>query len=327
MRRLRERKAKERQAAIAALQARDEETTPAEAHDTPEPDDTPEQDDTAPHDDVPQDDGSGIEVDSRDTDEDGEENREDWRERFARLSGKTSSLEKAKNEAERKALEAEKRAAALEAKLAQNSAPPDSGKDKPAHDDLEQELIAEMGQDAWDYLDDTQRKAHLAVARKLKPKAESQPKSAKQESDVDSKIEAAFAKREEARKRKAFIADIDKSLKPHNTTFAKLANNDAFSAWLGKSRKRLAIFEDATKHHDEEAKAELLALVEEYRDAQGVKPKQSTPQTRKPTSTATKPKAKVITHEQYKQALKDKRHPSRRAAANKVIAAYKKQQE
>lgn len=255
-----------------------------------------------------------------------------------RLKGKVSALEKRSYHAEREAQAAKQRAAELEAEL---EAARKRRADQPEQDkrgehisdkDLEQEMIDELGQEAWDYLDDGQKRVHLATlrkthekARRTEKKADSQSADDRQdEDDIDKRIERRLSERDKAARKRRFIRELDEAV--DGGSFAEIVNSDDFGAWLNASRKRSAIFANAAEHHDEEAKNDLLELIGAYQRKDG-KTSNATPTTRNPARRERKAKKAEVTYAQYQKALKDKRHPTKRKAANEVIAAYKKQLE
>lgn len=233
---------------------------------------------------------------------------DDIRERFERLSGKVSGLEKT-NHAKDAEIEA------LRAELEALKNPPKPQKSQEDMDkELEDELRKEVGADEWDYLDDAQRKVMLAIAKR----------GGKRTSDVDEKIQTALQERDNRRRSQTFIEKMDAELSGRGVKFLSLMNDERFNEWVGRSRKRLAIFEAAMEHRDDEAKQDISDLIHDYYAEQG-KPNKGTPPV-KPNQTKAAPKSDKISHEEYVKALRDKRHPGRREKARAIIAAYKKQE-
>ena len=182
--------------------------------------------------------------------------------------------------------------------------------------ELEEELREEVGSDTWDYMDDASKRAMITLAKR----------TAKREGAVKTEIDAAFQSRDEQARSRDFVKRLDDGLRErgYRLKFVTLVNSDGFSTWMDKSRRNIAIFEDAMKHRDDEALNDMLQVIDEY-----YRSKTKTQNNTSPQSTANKTKASVksdkVTEEQYLAAVKDKRHPSKRQRAREIIAKYKEQ--
>lgn len=224
-------------------------------------------------------------------------------ENYARLQGKTAALEK-------KNAEMARRIAALEA---QQTPPPPVKTEAEKQAELETALRQEYGDD-WDYWDDAQRSFAKQLYLKNNPQA------------VEQRVNQILEQRDQQRRDQSFHDTLDRELATQGTTLAALVNDPDFAAWANQNRRRLAIWDDAMKYRDDEAKTDVLALYAEFRN-QGVvdKGNHTTPAVRASAAKAAPKAEAVITEEQYLQALRDKRHPRRRDAARKTIDAYKSQ--
>lgn len=230
--------------------------------------------------------------------------------RFERLQGKTRKLESENAQILRELEEAKSQIAQLK------NPPPPQKSQKELDEEFESQLREEVGEDTWDYMDDASKKALITIAKRNQKPAEP---------DIEAKVQTALQQRDEQERSRGFVKQMDGLLKERNTSFIQLMNNEKFEQWVQSKRSRLAVFEDAMRHRDDDATKDLQKLVDEF---YGDKPKNnsSTPQV-KASGKASAPKSEEVTYEQYMQAVKDKRHPSKRAAARKIIEAYYKQQE
>ena len=226
-------------------------------------------------------------------------------ENYARLQGKSAALEKSNAELMREL-------AALKAQ--QQTPPPPVKTEAEKQAELETALRQEYGDD-WDYWDDAQRSFAKQLYLKNNPQA------------VEQRVNQILEQRDQQRRDQSFHDTLDRELATQGTTLAALVNDPDFAAWANKSRRRLAIWDDAMKYRDDEAKTDVLALYAEFRN-QGVvdKGNHTTPAVRASAAKAAPKAEAVITEEQYLQALRDKRHPRRRDAARKTIDAYEAQQ-
>ena len=225
-------------------------------------------------------------------------------ENYARLQGKSAALEKSNAELMREL-------AALKAQ--QQTTPPPVKTEAEKQAELDTALRQEYGDD-WDYWDDAQRSFAKQLYLKNNPQA------------VEQRVNQILEQRDQQRRDQSFHDTLDRELATQGTTLAALVNDPDFAAWANKSRRRLAIWDDAMKYRDDEAKTDVLALYAEFRN-QGVvdKGNHTTPAVRASAAKAAPKAEAVITEEQYLQALRDKRHPRRRDAARKTIDAYKSQ--
>lgn len=225
-------------------------------------------------------------------------------ENYARLQGKSAALEKSNAELMRE----------LAALKAQQTPPPPVKTEAEKQAELETALRQEYGDD-WDFWDDAQRSFAKQLYLKNNPQA------------VEQRVNQILEQRDQQRRDQSFHDTLDRELATQGTTLAALVNDPDFAAWANKSRRRLAIWDDAMKYRDDEAKTDVLALYAEFRN-QGVvdKGNHTTPAVRASAAKAAPKAEAVITEEQYLQALRDKRHPRRRDAARKTIAAYEAQQ-
>lgn len=271
--------------------------------------------------------------DESDTDDTGQDDgQSDESQRFNRLRSKVSKVEKGKAEAERRLLQTEKEKLELERRLielerqqeAKAEAPKEDAKSntKP-DDDAEQQIIARLGQDTWDYLDDAQRQAFIAMFSEVQ---HANPKAIAE--TAEKAVQSALTKREQTELNQQFIRNLNNDLKPLGMDFVQLANSDDFEEWLRADRKRVAVFEQAVTFKDDRARQDITDMVREFKgdNATPEKPNTTTPNTRKPGK-ADRPKTKKITYEQYQQAMRDLIHPPRRKAAQQVIDAWHKQEQ
>ena len=227
---------------------------------------------------------------------------EDYETRFKRVSGKMSALESEN--------------AALRRQLAEKQVDTPA-KAEPSAEEREQALIEDLRKeygDDWEYMDDVQQKMAIRQEKRLRALS------------VDDSVKSALSKRDDDAKTRSFITRMDEALKAHGTNFVEAVNNPAFDAWLRESRKRTAIFEAAAQGRDDEAVTDMSELFAEFLGRKGKE--NSTSPTVRRNKPVSPPKAgKEITFAEYAAAVKDKRHPGRRAAAQKIIDAYNKQQE
>lgn len=231
---------------------------------------------------------------------------------FERLQGKARKLESDNARILRELEEARQEIEKLK------SPPTPQKTQKELDADFEAQLREEIGEDSWDYMDDATKKAVIAIAKRSSKTAVP---------DVDTKVQDALKQREEQERSREFVHEMDGLLKERGTSFIQLMNNERFETWVQSQRSRLAVFEDAMRYRDSDAVNDLKKLVDEfYSNGTEKKSNNSTPNV-KASSKSRAPKSKEITYDQYLQALKDKRHPSRRAAAREIIAAFNKQQE
>lgn len=231
--------------------------------------------------------------------------------RFERLQGKTRKLESDNAQILRELEEAKNQIAQLK------NPPPPQKSQKELDEEFESQLRAEIGEDSWDYMDDASRRAIITIAKRNQKAAEP---------DVDAKVQSALQQRDEQERSRGFVRQMDGLLKERGTSFIQLMNNEKFETWVQGKRSRLAVFEDAMRHRDDDAAKDLQELVAEFYGGKPDKGNTATPQV-KASSKSAAPKSEEVTYEQYMQAVKDKRHPAKREAARKTIAAYYKQQE
>lgn len=230
---------------------------------------------------------------------------------FERLQGKTRKLESDNAHILRELEEAK-------TEIARLKNPPSPQKSQKELDaEFESQLREEIGEDSWDYMDDASKKAIIALAKRGQKTAEP---------DVEAKVQSALQQRDEQERSRGFVKQMDGLLKERDTSFIQLMNNEKFESWVQGRRSRLAVFEDAMRYRDEDAVKDLQKLVEEFYGDKPNKGNTATPQVKASNKSAA-PKSEEVTYDQYLQAVKDKRHPSKREAARKIIAAYYKQQE
>lgn len=171
----------------------------------------------------------------------------------------------------------------------------------------------------------------LRKAKKAKQQAE-QPGSADKDdkSDIDSRVNQLLAQRDKQQKQAQFTSTMDAAIADlgDKAKFFELVNEPDFDAFVSASRSRLAIFNDAAHHQDDEAVKQMTRIIADYlgKDKAADKPKsKQTPEVKKQGQKMPKPKPKQVSYEQYQQAVKDKRHPNKRPAANLVIDAWENQ--
>lgn len=232
--------------------------------------------------------------------------------KFERLQGKASKLESDNARIIRELEEAKREISQLK------NPPPPQKTQKELDEEFEAQLREEVGEDSWDYMDDASKKAIITIAKRNQKTVPV---------DVESKVNDALKQRDEQARSRGFVQQMDSLLESHGTSFVQLMNNDKFEKWVQSKRKRLAVFEDIMKHRDEDAVKDMEELVAEFYGAGKASRKDNTTPAVKPTNRTPAPKSEKISYDQYMQALKDKRHPSRREAARKTIAAYLQQQE
>jgi hypothetical protein len=225
-------------------------------------------------------------------------------EKYRRLQGKASALEKenyelvTEREALRKELEELKKA------------PPKSEKEK--HEDFVKQLREDIGAEHWDYLDESEKQAFIRMAQRQEEKNRAATETAQR----------IVYEKDENRRSQEFVGAMDEALKKYDTTFLGLANNAEFNEWVKGSRRNYAIWKASVEGKDTEAQQDLMALAEEFFG----KENNSSPTIKNaPAKPAKQPSAK-ITYEQYIAAIRDKRHPSRRARAQAIIDQYLKQE-
>ena len=225
-------------------------------------------------------------------------------EKYRRLQGKASALEKENHElvTEREALRKE-----LEEL---KKAPPKSEKEK--HEDFVKQLREDIGAEHWDYLDESEKQAFIRMAQRQEEKNRAAAETAQR----------IVYEKDENRRSQEFVGAMDEALKKYDTTFLGLANNAEFNEWVKGSRRNYAIWKASVEGKDTEAQQDLMALAEEFFG----KENNSSPTIKNaPAKPAKQPSAK-ITYEQYIAAIRDKRHPSRRARAQAIIDQYLKQE-
>jgi hypothetical protein len=225
-------------------------------------------------------------------------------EKYRRLQGKASALEKENHElvTEREALRKE-----LEEL---KKAPPKSEKEK--HEDFVKQLREDIGAEHWDYLDESEKQAFIRMAQRQEEKNRAATETAQR----------IVYEKDENRRSQEFVGAMDEALKKYDTTFLGLANNAEFNEWVKGSRRNYAIWKASVEGKDTEAQQDLMALAEEFFG----KENNSSPTIKNaPAKPAKQPSAK-ITYEQYIAAIRDKRHPSRRARAQAIIDQYLKQE-
>lgn len=225
-------------------------------------------------------------------------------EKYRRLQGKASALEKENHElvTEREALRKE-----LEEL---KKAPPKSEKEK--HEDFVKQLREDIGAEHWDYLDESEKQAFIRMAQRQEEKNRAAMETAQR----------VVYEKDENRRSQEFVGAMDEALKKYDTTFLGLANNAEFNEWVKGSRRNYAIWKASVEGKDTEAQQDLMALAEEFFG----KENNSSPTIKNaPPKPAKQPSAK-ITYEQYIAAIRDKRHPSRRARAQAIIDQYLKQE-
>lgn len=179
-------------------------------------------------------------------------------------------------------------------------------------EELMERLKEHLGEDEWEYLDDGERSRLLAVMKASMPKY-----------DVNEQIDNAFKDRANKRQTKKFLSQINEHLKSYSTNFIELANNKNFEKWLQGSRKRMAIFESSMMHHDKESLEDFAQLADEFFQSNSA-PKGS-PKVGKQRMFDNASKKGAVSEESYKQAIKDLRHPMRRAKAREIIEQYESQ--
>lgn len=225
-------------------------------------------------------------------------------EKYRRLQGKASALEKENHElvTEREALRKE-----LEEL---KKAPPKSEKEK--HEDFVKQLREDIGAEHWDYLDESEKQAFIRMAQRQEEKNRAATETAQR----------IVYEKDENRRSQEFVGAMDEALKKYDTTFLGLANNAEFNEWVKGSRRNYAIWKASVEGKDTEAQQDLMALAEEFFG----KENNSSPTIKNaPAKPAKQPSVK-ITYEQYIAAIRDKRHPSRRARAQAIIDQYLKQE-
>lgn len=225
-------------------------------------------------------------------------------EKYRRLQGKASALEKENHElvTEREALRKE-----LEEL---KKAPPKSEKEK--HEDFIKQLREDIGAEHWDYLDESEKQAFIRMAQRQEEKNRA----------VTETAQRIVYEKDENRRSQEFVGAMDEALKKYDTTFLGLANNAEFNEWVKGSRRNYAIWKASVEGKDTEAQQDLMALAEEFFG----KENNSSPTIKNaPAKPAKQPSVK-ITYEQYIAAIRDKRHPSRRARAQAIIDQYLKQE-
>lgn len=225
-------------------------------------------------------------------------------EKYRRLQGKASALEKENHElvTEREALRKE-----LEEL---KKAPPKSEKEK--HEDFVKQLREDIGAEHWDYLDESEKQAFIRMAQRQEEKNRAATETAQR----------IVYEKDENRRSQEFVGAMDEALKKYDTTFLGLANNAEFNEWVKGSRRNYAIWKASVEGKDTEAQQDLMALAEEFFG----KENNSSPTIKNaPPKPAKQPSVK-ITYEQYITAIRDKRHPSRRARAQAIIDQYLKQE-
>ena len=225
-------------------------------------------------------------------------------EKFRRLQGKTSALEKENHELvlEREALRKE-----LEEL---KKAPPKSEKEK--HEDFVKQLREDIGAEYWDYLDESEKQAFIRMAQRQEEKNRAAAETAQR----------LVYEKDENRRSQEFVGAMDEALKKYDTTFLGLANNAEFNEWVKGSRRNYAIWKASVEGKDTEAQQDLMALAEEFFG----KENNSSPPVHNSQPKPAKPQGAKVSYEQYVSAIRDKRHPSRRARAQAIIDQYLKQE-
>lgn len=225
-------------------------------------------------------------------------------EKYRRLQGKASALEKENHElvTEREALRKE-----LEEL---KKAPPKSEKEK--HEDFVKQLREDIGAEHWDYLDESEKQAFIRMAQRQEEKNRAATETAQR----------IVYEKDENRRSQEFVGAMDEALKKYDTTFLGLANNAEFNEWVKGSRRNYAIWKASVEGKDTEAQQDLMALAEEFFG----KENNSSPTIKNALSKPAKQPSAKITYEQYIAAIRDKRHPSRRARAQAIIDQYLKQE-
>lgn len=257
-----------------------------------------------------------------------DEQPQDFKRKFERLSGKMSKTEKAKAQAEAEAEKLRQQLAKAEARLAAReeinalSNRENADNQRPTTDDDTSSVP-----DTWFENGDFQ--SETVAPKQGKAKGNTGNQSA---DDIDRRVDAVLAQRDKQRQQAQFADKMDAVLADlgDEAKFFELVNEPDFDAFVSSSRSRLAIFNDAAVHQDDEAVKEMTRIVADYlgKGKGKEKPKsKQTPEVKKQGQKMQKPKPKQISYEQYQQAVKDKRHPAKRKAANQVIAAWEKQNE
>ncbi len=225
-------------------------------------------------------------------------------EKYRRLQGKASALEKENHElvTEREALRKE-----LEEL---KKAPPKSEKEK--HEDFVKQLREDIGAEHWDYLDESEKQAFIRMAQRQEEKNRAATETAQR----------IVYEKDENRRSQEFVGAMDEALKKYDTTFLGLANNAEFNEWVKGSRRNYAIWKASVEGKDTEAQQDLMALAEEFFG----KENNSSPTIKNAPAKPAKQLSAKITYEQYIAAIRDKRHPSRRARAQAIIDQYLKQE-
>lgn len=232
-------------------------------------------------------------------------------ERFKRLAGKMSDLESSAHETARQLEEARKRIKELETPPAPDKTPEEIEKE------LEEQVRQEVGPENWDYFDDAQRKAFIAMAKRNSTPAEEV---------VQQRIDAELGRRDNERQASTFIEAMDKELAEHKTTIVRLINDKKFNAWLGEKRRRVAIFEDAVANKDEESVEDIKDLYAQYKNRDKSKVPKGSPDVRTNRKASKKPDAKKLTMADYERGIRMKRKYATREQGRKLIEAYKKQE-
>lgn len=244
----------------------------------------------------------------------------DFKRKFERLKGKTSGMEKALNAAEAQAKTLRERLERLEARQLVQDELAARGSEANVDDTVER-TVDEGGDFGWFSGDESPSE------QPSKPKATKADKSDKAPADVRDEIKQVLAEREQAQKQQSFVDKMDGVLSElgDKSSFIELINEPDFDAFVSNSRQRLALFNSASSHQDDEAVAMMRQIVGEYLGKDKTKATLTSPTVKKQNKAMPKSKGEQINYEQYLQAVKDKRFASRRAAANKIIAAYNKQ--
>ena len=167
-------------------------------------------------------------------------------EKYRRLQGKASALEKENHElvTEREALRKE-----LEEL---KKAPPKSEKEK--HEDFVKQLREDIGAEHWDYLDESEKQAFIRMAQRQEEKNRAATETAQR----------IVYEKDENRRSQEFVGAMDEALKKYDTTFLGLANNAEFNEWVKGSRRNYAIWKASVEGKDTEAQQDLMALAEEF---------------------------------------------------------------
>lgn len=243
--------------------------------------------------------------------EDVDDESGDYRDRFNRLKGKMSGMEREKNAALERAKTLEAQLQALQSDQAEQDIRPNQDELKQA---AEKRLAQELGED-WEYLDDATKKAMLRLEMSNAAK------------DPRAEIEKVLNDKEALLKRDAFLSKMDGIIKSQTGQgFIALANSEAFAKWLNEDRKRGLVFADAAKHQDEQAEKDLLDLVAQYNARAKPAKQKKAPVIRNQISADKSKSTSKISFEQYEQAVRDKAFPAKRKKANAIIAAYHKQE-